>query len=77
MGGNGANGGAGQFVQDLYKGVLPLNELAKSVGLNLPAFLGTQAGANPPPSTTGATIAQAVPVVPETKLDVKIDPRRS
>ncbi|MFA6962470.1 MAG: SPFH domain-containing protein [Opitutaceae bacterium] len=43
-GGNGAGGasaGPGQFVQDLYKGVLPINELAKSVGLNLPAFLGT------------------------------------
>lgn len=46
MGGGGAGGGAsngpGQFVQDLYKGVLPINELAKSVGLNLPAFLGTE-----------------------------------
>lgn len=44
-GGNGAGGasaGPGQFVQDLYKGVLPINELAKSVGLNLPAFLGTE-----------------------------------
>jgi flotillin len=41
MGGGGANAnGAGQFVQDLYKGVLPINELAKSVGLNLPSFLG-------------------------------------
>lgn len=41
MGGNGTGGsGPGQFVQDLYKGVLPLNEIAKSVGLNLPAFLG-------------------------------------
>jgi flotillin len=41
MGGNGAGGaGPGQFVQDLYKGVLPLNEIAKSVGLNLPGFLG-------------------------------------
>jgi flotillin len=41
MGGHGAGGaGPGQFVQDLYKGVLPLNEIAKSVGLNLPAFLG-------------------------------------
>lgn len=40
--GGGAQGGAGpgQFVQDLYKGVLPINELAKSVGLNLPSFLG-------------------------------------
>ncbi|MDX2187188.1 MAG: SPFH domain-containing protein [Opitutaceae bacterium] len=43
-GGNGsAQNGPGQFVQDLYKGVLPINELAKSVGLNLPQFLGTQA----------------------------------
>lgn len=41
-GGSGAAGGPGQFVQDLYKGVLPINELAKSVGLNLPAFLGTE-----------------------------------
>lgn len=41
MGGNGTGGaGPGQFVQDLYKGVLPLNEIAKSVGLSLPAFLG-------------------------------------
>ena len=45
MMGGGANGagGPGQFVQDLYKGVLPLSELAKSTGLNLPAFLGSTA----------------------------------
>src|SRR3954468_9569719 len=60
---------AGQFVQDLYKGVLPLSELAKSVGLNLPSFLGTEAGAGP-------KITQTPPVVPETKLEVKIDPPR-
>lgn len=51
MGGNGTGGpGPGQFVQDLYKGVLPLNEIAKSVGLNLPAFLGSaqaEGGAKP------------------------------
>lgn len=51
MGGNGAGAaGPGQFVQDLYKGVLPLNEIAKSVGLNLPAFLGqaqAEGGAKP------------------------------
>lgn len=39
MGGSG-QGGAGQFVQDLYKGVLPINEIAKSVGLDLPSYLG-------------------------------------
>jgi len=57
-GGNGSNGtgnGPGQFVQDLYKGVLPINELAKSVGLNLPSFLGTET--KPAPS---APIAPAV-----------------
>lgn len=42
--GGGAGQGPGQFVQDLYKGVLPLNELAQSVGLNLPKFMGTPAG---------------------------------
>ena len=72
-GGNG-QGGAGQFVQDLYKGVLPLNELAKNVGLNLPSFLGTPAPAGD--GTKTATIAQTVPAVPETKLEVKIDPPR-
>lgn len=40
MGGGAGQSGPGQFVQDLYKGVLPLNEIAKSVGLSLPAFLG-------------------------------------
>jgi flotillin len=71
-GGNGTNAGAGQFVQDLYKGVLPLNELAKSVGLTLPAFLGTPA---PAPATPTPVTQATVPVVPDTKLDVKIDPR--
>ncbi len=49
MGGSsqGGQAGPGQFVQDLYKGVLPINELAKSVGLNLPSFLGTPAPAAP------------------------------
>jgi flotillin len=70
-GGNGTSGSAGQFVQDLYKGVLPLNELAKSVGLNLPSFLGTPAS----PPATPPVVTQTVPTVPETKLDVTIDPR--
>jgi flotillin len=35
-------------VQDLYKGVLPINELAKSVGLNLPSFLATPGVETPP-----------------------------
>jgi len=44
MGGGPGQSGPGQFVQDLYKGVLPLNEIAKSVGLNLPGFLGQPQG---------------------------------
>ena len=50
MGGGGAAAGPGQFVQDLYKGVLPINELAKSVGLTLPSFLGTEAKSEAAPS---------------------------
>ena len=38
--GSGAQGGTSQFIQDLYKGVLPINEIAKSVGLDLPSYLG-------------------------------------
>lgn len=51
--GGGAQGSAGQFVQDLYKGVLPINEIAKSVGLDLPAYLGrsTEGAASPKPET--------------------------
>jgi flotillin len=66
--GGGANGqgGAGQFVQDLYKGVLPLNELAKSVGLNLPSFLGTQ---QPAPTPAQEVIASAVKHATETKIE--------
>lgn len=37
----GLQAGPGRCVQNLSKGVLPINELAQSVGPNLPAFLGT------------------------------------
>ena len=47
-GGQGGVAGPGQFVQDLYKGVLPINELAKNVGLNLPSFLGTPSAETKP-----------------------------
>lgn len=54
-GAGGANNGPGQFVQDLYKGVLPINELAKSVGLNLPAFLGTTPPEAPKPPAASSS----------------------
>jgi flotillin len=60
MGGGSGGSGPGQFVQDLYKGVLPIHELAKSVGLSLPAFLGTH-GAEAHPHAATAT-APATPV---------------
>ncbi|MFM7804217.1 MAG: hypothetical protein ACKPGK_06955, partial [Verrucomicrobiota bacterium] len=60
--------GPGQFVQDLYKGVLPINELAKSVGLGLPAFLGSTASEVPPGASAPA--APAVPVPSEPKPPV-------
>jgi flotillin len=59
-GGGSGSAGPGQFVQDLYKGVLPINELAKSVGLNLPSFLGTEAKA-------AATTPPAANAKPEDK----------
>jgi flotillin len=62
-GGAGGAAGPGQFVQDLYKGVLPINELAKSVGLNLPTFLGTEAkpGAGEGKAAKGGTSEGGAP----------------
>jgi flotillin len=54
-GGNGGVSGPGQFVQDLYKGVLPINEIAKSVGLNLPSYLGTKTEQKPDASTPASS----------------------
>jgi len=68
MGGGSGGSGPGQFVQDLYKGVLPINELAKSVGLGLPAFLGSTASEVPPGASAPA--APAVPVPSEPKPPV-------
>ena len=66
MGGGSGGSGPGQFVQDLYKGVLPINELAKSVGLNLPAFLGTSGPESHPVSaSTGSAPAVVTPTVPQ------------
>ncbi len=57
-GANGQGAGPGQFVQDLYKGVLPIQELAKSVGLNLPAFLGAPVPEKSSESTASAKSAK-------------------
>jgi flotillin len=53
--GAGKNGAsAGSFVQDLYKNVLPLHEVAKAAGIALPGFLGTETPEAPPPQTPNA-----------------------
>ncbi len=61
MGGGSGGNGPGQFVQDLYKGVLPIHELAKSVGLSLPAFLGTPGSEASPIVASGATTEAPAP----------------
>jgi flotillin len=69
MGGGSGGNGPGQFVQDLYKGVLPINELAKSVGLNLPAFLGTSGPEVLPASTpTSPAPSVVIPTVPQAPI---------
>ncbi|MDR2862510.1 MAG: hypothetical protein LBV54_01340 [Puniceicoccales bacterium] len=46
-GGSGNSGSVSGFVQDLVKNTLPLHEVGKSVGLDLPAILGTYKGDEP------------------------------
>lgn len=46
----------GGFVQNLVKETLPLHEVAKSVGIELPSFLGSS-----------AADASVAPKAPETK----------
>jgi flotillin len=41
MGGTNGNTGAGSFVQDLFRNVLPLHETAEAAGITLPGLLGT------------------------------------
>lgn len=53
--GNSKEASVGGFVQNLIKDTLPLHEIGKSVGLELPSFLGT---------STGNTVLPAAPVLP-------------
>lgn len=63
-GGNGGKGGSvGGFVQDLVTGTLPLHELASSVGVQLPDYLGKSAPASAAPEAPAAPrVAQAATV---------------
>ena len=65
--GNGGDSSVGGFVQNLVKDTLPLHELGRSVGLELPAFLGKSteekkapAAAAPAAATQAATTATTV-----------------
>ena len=47
MGGGSESGSVGSFVQNLVTGTLPLHELASSVGVQLPDYLGKQSPESP------------------------------
>lgn len=53
-GGDGKGGSVGSFVQNLVTGTLPLHELASSVGVELPHYLGKSAGTEPSKDTPKA-----------------------
>ena len=59
--GNGGDSSVGGFVQNLVKDTLPLHELGKSVGLELPSFLGksTDGKKAPAPAPAPAATVQA------------------
>ncbi len=62
-GGNGGKGGSvGGFVQDLVTGTLPLHELASSVGVQLPDYLGKSTPASAPEAPAAPRAAQAATV---------------
>ena len=49
-GGDSQSGSVGGFVQNLVTGTLPLHELASSVGVELPSYLGKSAPPAPAPA---------------------------
>lgn len=56
MGGGGNGATPGSFVQDLYRQILPMHEIARQAGVNLPAFMGA-----PTESVATATHVTTVP----------------
>lgn len=51
-GGDSKSGSVGGFVQNLVTGTLPLHELASSVGVELPSYLGKSSASEPAPTET-------------------------
>ena len=56
-GGDSQSGSVGGFVQNLVTGTLPLHELASSVGVELPSYLGKQTDRNDSPTAEPEQIA--------------------
>ena len=56
MGGGGNGATPGSFIQDLYRQILPMHEIARQAGVELPAFLGTPTAAAPVTSNMTATV---------------------
>ena len=56
--GNSKEASVGGFVQNLVKDTLPLHELGKSVGLELPGFLGKPVDASAPATSVEAPPAR-------------------
>ena len=69
--GNGGDSSVGGFVQNLVKDTLPLHELGKSVGLELPAFLGksTEEKKAPAAAAPAACATQAATTATTVKLN--------
>ena len=67
--GNGGDSSVGGFVQNLVKDTLPLHELGKSVGLELPAFLGKSTEEKKAPAAAPAATAQAASTATTVKLN--------
>lgn len=65
----GLQAGPGRCVQNLSKGVLPINELAQSVGPNLPAFLGTSGAEKAPGNGSAIQSVRLVEERPSTSSD--------
>lgn len=72
--GNGGNSSVGGFVQNLVKDTLPLHELGKSVGLELPAFLGKPMEGKPqlPPLLPQPMPRRQIPQPPSTRVNPSI-----
>jgi len=61
MGGSNASAGAGAFVQDLFRNVMPLHETAEAAGITLPGILGTMKSDKDAPAPVATPAAPTNP----------------